>query len=644
MNSVSLSASPADLSDIETEEAGEVYLHDWQELEFRLWEVLEIDRHILGTYPFERLTAARVRELLSRAKAHALRLAQAYSDADGDHARLLENGEVAVPGRYHELWEEHRREWFAIRNQSDTVASDASVREPLPHIVLQAMVEMFVGANPAFMTYAGFTPSAINLIRVRGTETQKSVFLEKLSTTEWDACLCMTEPQAGSDLSVITTRAERIEGEVFSVTGEKRYITAGMHPLTDNTLYIVLGRVHGAKRTSVSLSAFLVPRYWIEADGRLTPNHVECVRVENKMGLSGCANTHLRFGGTGITRGYLLGNRANVGLLQLQMLMRRARIGTGQLALAMASSAYLRSVRYARERIQGPSFDQSSNPSAPRLPIIQHLDVQRMLLEMRAKVEGCRAVVTQISIHATALQRLRAAGCEREAEQVKRHSGLVLMLSPIAKAYVSDEAWSIASLAIQVHGAIGYLRDLPLEQYARDIKILSIWEGTNYIQSQDLVRDKLGFGRQSLALQYFEEDVRAFLARGGSCPALAREYARVEEALEAMLGAMRWVAEQTCRGELLKVSQFCTRILTMFGDLIAAWGLLEAATVAVRRLGELSAEDPRRAFYIGKVKTMRFFVYNLLPRLFSDAAILAGSDEAYARLEDAEFGFCNPDR
>jgi len=617
----------------------EVYLHDEQEMDFRLFKVLQIDKHILGKPPFENLTKERVLELLAAAKKHAMRLAAGYSDSDGDNARLLETGEVAIPRIYHELWEEHRRDWLAFRTQSDAIVDPDASGEVLPHVVVREISELFTGANPAFMTYAGFTPAAYNVIKLRGTELQKGVFLEKLRTTEWDACLCMTEPQAGSDLSVVSTCASRIEGEVFSVTGEKRYITAGMHPLTRNTVYLVLGRIQGIQSSALSMSAFLVPRFWQEPDGTLVDNSVECIHVERKMGLSGCANTHLRFGTRGITRGYLLGNQANVALLQLQIMMRKARVGTGQIAVALASSAYLHSVRYARRRIQGPSFDQSSNPAAPRLPIIQHLDVQRMLLEMRAKVEGCRAIITQISRYTTRLQQRAVHTLDRSDPIMKRYSELALLLSPIAKAYVSDEAWSIVTLAIQVHGAVGYLRDLPLEQYARDMKILTIWEGTNYIQSQDFVRDKLGFGRESITVQHFEEELREFVLGADAHPELASDYECLGRALDAVLASVRWVAEHANSGQLLKVSQFCTRILQMFGDLLAAWGLLEAAAAANGRLRELAIDDPARPFYRGKIKTMRFFMTNLLPRLFSNSEILAGSGAAYTHVDDAEFGF-----
>ena len=625
---------PAPLSD------SEIYLHDGQEIDFLLWDVLDLEGRYFNQGPFKGLTRSRVKDLLARAKEHANRLAEAYSDADGDDARLLANGDVAIPRSYAALWEEHLRDWFWMRNQSDSVSLGETSREYLPHVVLHAIMEMFSGANPSFMTYAGFTPSAVNLLKARGTDLQRQVFLEKLSKTEWDACLCITEPQAGSDLSGIATTGSHIESEEYSIVGEKRYITAGMHPLTQNTMYIVLGRVAGAKISSLSMSAFLVPRFWVQPDGSLTDNNVECIRVEDKMGLRGCANTHLRFGEGAVTRGYLLGNRANVGLLQVQMLMRKARIGTGLQALAMASSAYLHSVRYARKRVQGPTFDQSSNPAAPRVPIIKHLDVQRMLLEMRAKVEGCRYLLLRISLNGTKLQqRLFETGGSREDALVKRYGSLALMYSPIAKAFISDEAWNIVTQAIQVHGAVGYMRDLPLEQYARDVKIMSIWEGTNYIQAQDLVRDKLGFGRESLVLQHFTEDVRAFLATQDPQSGLGAQYERLNAALDAVLNAMDWVKQRSSEGQLLLISQYCTRLLQMFGDLIAAWGLLDAASVAERRLRDAPADNPRRSFYQGKIKTMSFFFYNLLPRLFTNGDIIRAAEQSYVQIDDTEFGF-----
>jgi acyl-CoA dehydrogenase len=621
-----------------------VYLSDEREMRFFLWELFEVDRRLLGLFPYEGVDRDKVEQLLKKARTHAATLAEAFYEGDRRPAHRAADGSVVIPEVFRGLWREHLRDWLWLRQQGDDLLIHDRKSGRFPHIVNQVVAELFTGANPSFMTYAGFTPAAVGLIRARGSELQKQVMLEKLSSMEWDACFCATEPDAGSDLSAIASTGRKLDGEVYAVRGEKRYISAGMHPLTGNTVYIVLGRVQGASTSALSLSCFLVPRFWREADGSLSPNHVECARVEDKMGLNGCANTHLVFGRSGTSRGYLLGNKANVALLQLAALMRKARIRTGGMGLAMASSAYLHSLRYARERVQGVPFDQSSNPKAAKVKIVQHRDVQRMLLEMKAKVEGCRALLGRISFHSSLIQHFinKPQPESRQVvdeEVVRRHTRLASFYAPIAKAYVSDEAWNIVTSAIQVHGAVGYLRDRPLEQYARDIKILSIWEGTNYIQAQDLVRDKLGFGRQSLVMRDFEEEVAQCLGKSAEFPELAPEFQRLSAALADLRSTLDCVAEQADQARLLEISQFCTRLLAMFGEFIVGWNLMEAACVAAKRLRELAPSDADRPFYRGKIKTAKFYVHNILPGVGAKAAILKAGHASYVEMQSDEFGF-----
>jgi acyl-CoA dehydrogenase len=610
------------------------YLNDTRETEFFLWELFDVERELLGKPPFDKVDRAACEELLAKARLHAEKLDAVNRAGDRDPARLLEDGTVYVPEAYLPVWEEHLREWFWTRRQSETVMTMEPEVARFPGPVFQMMGEMFLGANPSLMTYAGFTPAAYNLIKVRGTERQKAVFLEPLDRVEWDACFCATEADAGSELTAVVTEATQIDGEIYAVTGEKRYITAGMHPLTANTVYLVLGRVKGQPANSLSMSCFIVPRFWPEDDGSLSPNHVECARVEDKMGLNGMANTHLVFGRGGVTRGFLLGNRPNVALLQLAILMRKARIGTGQMALAAAASAHLHSVRYARQRLQGVPFDQSSNPKASRVPIVAHRDVQRMLLEMRARVEASRAILGLISFRAAKMTlAIGQAGTEAE---LQRHGRAVLLYAPVAKAYLSEEAWRIVTLAIQVHGARGYMRDLPLERYARDIKILTIWEGTNYIQAQDLVRDKMGFGLQSVVVSEFAEDLRDFLAGAASFPSLAAEFAALDAALATLLATIDAIGRHAEAGRLLLISQYCTRILEMFGEVLSAWMLLKAATIATAKLEQGTDEAP---FYRGKIKTARFFIHNILPGVTAKAAVFDSADRSYIEIDSDELGY-----
>lgn len=623
----------------------DVYLVDRRELDFFLWEQSPLGS-CLGRAPFESMDRACIDALLDRAQAFAVKLAAAYRASDREPARRADDGSVRIPEAFAALWSEFRRDWSWVRRLGEQATVAGTAGEGVPPLVVQVISEMFMGANPSFMTYGGFTAFALRLIEHHGTESQRQLFTGKLSSDEWDACYCATETQAGSDLTAIATLAEPLGGDVYAITGHKRYITAGMHPLTENTVGVVIARVKAPQQRAFSLSCFLVPWRWPEAGGGLSHNHVECDHVEDKMGFNGCANTHLVFGRSGATRGYLLGNRPDVALPQLITLMRGARISTGQFGLAMASSAYLHSLRHARGRIQGRRFTESADASAPKVPIVEHLDVQRMLLEMRSKVEGCRGLIGKLVGHLTHIERLIAEQAEEAPADpaaargaIDRHRKMVLLYTPLIKAYVSDEAWRIATTAIQVHGGLGYLRDAPVEQYARDIKVLSIWEGTNYMQAQDLLRDKLNYGRQSTLLRYFEEDIRGFLAQGGRWPTLAAEFDALTAALFALGSALDHVRVLAERGEFLVISQFCTRFFEIFAEVVLGWVLLESATVASERLAQLSDDDGERPFYLGKLKSARFYIHNSLRAVAVKADTLRCSDQTFTDISSAEFGY-----
>jgi acyl-CoA dehydrogenase len=630
-----------------------VYLADRRELEFLLWELFDIEHTLFGQAPYQQATRAGVQQMLDRAQQHAGRLAAAFYAADRDPARRVDDQTVHIPPAYHALWQEHLRDWFWMRQQADLCGSAPSGTQPLPHVVtqrlphvvIQAAMEMFFGANPSFMPYSGFTPAACALLRDHGTPLQRQRFLARMESVEWDACMCATEREAGSDLSAVRTSARHLDGEVYAITGEKILVSAGMHSLTGNTLYLVLGRISTSRSSPLSLSCFLVPRHWVEEDGSLSPNHVVCAEVHDKMGLNGCANTRLLFGRDQVTRGYLLGNAPNVALLQLHGLMSRARIETGLFGVSVASSAYLRALRFARRRVQGATFDKSSNPWAPKVAIIEHHDVQRMLLDMKARVEGCRALVGRVTLWASQLQACRHApahgddpagnaGTSAEAERLLR---LIALFSPITKAYVSEEAWGVVTQAIQVHGSAGYLRNSPLEQYARDVKVLTLWEGTTYIQAQDLVRDKLAFGRKAVVMRDFDDEVRRLLVQRDAWPELADDFDRLTQAHGALGAALAELGRQAEAGRLMQLSQFATRFLTAFGDVALAWNLLDAACVAQRRLRALPPGDPQGPFYRGKLKCARYFIRNVLPRVTAIGQLIAQAEHCHVEADSLEF-------
>ena len=328
---------------------------------------------------------------------------------------------------------------------------------------------------------------------------------------------------------------------------------------------------------------------------------------------------------------YLLGERENIGLRQLATMMHMARISTGIYALGLAGRAYMSAAEYADQRIQGTSFKEAFNPKAKKVAIMNHIDVRRMLLEMKSKVEGCRALIHKLTFHQSwvtnlpALEELNPGKSEQYQELKKHHESLVHLLTPIVKAYTSDQAWRVAELAIQVYGGHGYIKDHPVEQVARDVKILSIWEGTSFIQSADLIKDKLAMGRSSKLLALYQTQVNASIERNRAAGAMLAETDALEEALQtfvethALMG--RWVKER----KLELIFAISTRFLEMMAEVTLSWLLLDGAVISVQKLKNL--EDPQdEAFYQGKIAGAQFYVNNILPGVKSKAQIIAKED------------------
>lgn len=317
------------------------YLVDMREMEFFLWEQFRIHDRFVGQPSFDRWSVEELKSIVQRAKDFATVLGCEYQTADQEGCELLPDGTVRLPQSFLRLWEEYRREWVFFRG----LRSPRDYKPALLPLVKQVIFEMFMGANPAFMTYGGFSVPAAKLVLQSGMDAQQRLFVNKLLSYEWDACFCATEPEAGSDITAIRTMGVANGDGSYRISGEKVFISGGMHQLTENTVYFVLARTPSSTPDSYALSCFLVPKFWIDAErGRLEWNNVECIKLEQKMGFCGCANAHLVFGQTGVTRAYLLGARENIGLFQLRTLMSEARSSTGLFALGMASSAYLHSL------------------------------------------------------------------------------------------------------------------------------------------------------------------------------------------------------------------------------------------------------------------------------------------------------------
>ena len=651
---------------------------DLRDQMFLLWEQFRAQDTVLDSQIYPEFDQAFCQYLITHAKDFAYQeMGPLYQVSDRQGARLsyeageLEEacnkeqmGKVILPPGFEQLWQSYKEAgWGRLGSPLEYDGLGA------PYLISQSINEIFMGANPAFMIYSGFASPALYLIDKFGNNQLKSRFCEPLAKNDFAACLCMTEPDAGSDVGNIRTKAIKQDNGMYRIEGEKIFISAGMHDLNENIAYIVLARVEGAKKGTVGLSCFVVPRYQLgDMNGSVAhqkeeqkgsqlgsdldsclgspiDNGVRCVRLEQKMGLHGCATAQISFGQVAPCYGYLLGERENVGLKQLMTMMNLARIATGIYALGMASSAYLNAAEYAGNRIQGTSFKEAFNPRAQRVAIIEHIDVKRMLLEMKSKVEGCRALILKLCMHQSQLMNLNirqanpeqfeqshtAEDKEKIEAQAYRHQSLVNLLTPIVKAYTSDQAFHVAETAIQVYGGHGYISDNPVEQYARDIKVMSLWEGTNFVQSADLFRDKLAMGRHSKLLALYQEEIMNFLNTAKSDEAIFSAFApqakRLEDALNCLVETHKLMGSWIRQQKMERIFAVSTRFLEMMAEVTLGWLLLDSMMVAKRALINLENSNDE-AFYQGKIQSGLFFMNNTLPNVFAKAQVIALEDDS----------------
>lgn len=538
-------------------------------------------------------------------------LACSYRETDEQEAFLTEAGTVQLPDSYPALMVAYREIWARWMS--------AAVDDLMPPPILQnMMVEMFMSGNASFMTYVGFSQPGLSLLGAHGTVELNALYRPALEDLSATACLCITELEAGSDLTRLRALATRQEDGSYRVSGHKWLISAGSHELTDNIYYFVLCRTDPAQSGMVGLSCFLVPRYRFGADGcPSVDNGIRVRDVVQKMGFKGCANALITFSEEVPTEGYLLGEVEGRGLQQLMMMMKPARISTGIFALGLASSAYETAYAYSLQRIQGKRFDQSMSARAPSLPIAEHPDVRRMRLEMAAYTTGCRALLARLG-HCQSIENdLQATVEERRAA-----IDISEVLLPLVKAYNSDSAWRVCETAIQTMGGVGFTRDYPAQQNARDCKVLSIWEGTNHIQALFLLRDKLGMCVRLQRLEVLLAQIKSVVACAEADGRFARQVAVVRDACEAVMAAAQAIGQRVCI-QMNDVSEFAVEFQSALGDLVIAWHLLEAGVIARKALdtGNIAAEDAE--FYAFKVETASFFVHRLLPRGIATARAIA---------------------
>jgi alkylation response protein AidB-like acyl-CoA dehydrogenase len=547
---------------------------------------------------------------------------QIDSDREGAH---FDSGKVTVPASFHKAWELFKEgEWLSM------IEDPKWGGQGMPRAVALAASDYMNGANFAFMMYAGLTHGAGKLVESFGTEQQKELFLKKMYTGEWAGTMLLTEPEAGSDVGALTTSAVKNEDGTYSLTGNKIFISSGEHDLAENIIHPVLARIEGAPEGTAGISLFIVPKIWVNADGSLgEPNDVVCTGVEEKMGIHGNATCSMSLGSKGKCRGMLLGEE-NKGMRNMFLMMNEARLLVGIQAFACASAAYMYAVNYARQRVQGRHLLNMMDKSAPSVPIIQHPDVRRMLLTMKVYVEGMRSLLYYVGM---CDDRIDVADNEEEKTKYK---GIIDLLIPLAKGYVSDRAFDVCNLGVQVYGGYGYIKEYPMEQLLRDCRITPIYEGTNGIQAMDLLGRKLGLNKGKPIMDLMGEIQNTI--------ATARTHAKVEAfagKVEAALNKLGEVAlhlgKTAMSSEVMTAFAHAYPFMEVSGDVVMSWLLLWRATIAAEKL-ENGAKKKDAAFYEGQLKSAEFFVHCVLPVTLGKMDAILATNSAVVDIAEDSFG------
>ena len=606
--------------------------------EFLLFEQLGIEK-LFKTETFKDFSKDDALMMIKEAEKMALNeILPTYAVGDKEGC-TLKDGKVTVPKCFQQPYKKYCEGGWLCPTEPVDVGGQG-----MPVSMATAALEHCYAANFAFLMYPGLTHGAAALILKFGTDEQKEKYMLKMFAGQWTGTMCLTEPGAGSDVGALKTTAKRLPDGTFSITGTKCFISCGDHDLAENIIHPVLARIEGDPPGTSGISIFIVPKYRVNKDGSVGAlNDVHTGNIEHKMGIKGSATCTLNFGDEGKCIGELLGKERE-GLKVMFHMMNEARLEVGMQGLGHASAALEHSIQYAKERIQSALVWEMKLPDAKAVPIIQHPDVRRDLLWMKAHVEGIRAMNY---FAAYCMDMARAFPAEKDKWQ-----GFVELLTPVCKAYSSDKAMEICSKAIDVYGGYGYCQEYPVEQYMRDCKIATLYEGTNGIQALDLVGRKLGQKKGMNVMNMFGE-IGATIAKAKGIDELKPYAARLEEAYNALVDMTMTLAQ------LGKSSGFIIPILNaslyldIFGDVLLGHFLLQSAALASEKLKAIYAEKGVQdskgkkralvhqnadvAFYEGKVACAKYFAVEILCTVKARCEAIKSEEKIPVEMADESF-------
>ena len=583
------------------------YKSNLRDIEFNLYEVLEIQDH-LGSGEWADLDRETVDDILTEIERIATEdFAASYADQDRIPLELID-GEVTIPDSVKKSVSAFKDGGWNRLGLAEEMGGT-----PAPPTVMWAMSEMLFAANTTVQFYAGGGLFARVLFE-EGTEEQKE-FAKLWIERDWGGSMILTEPDAGSDVGAGTTKAVDQGDGTWHIEGVKRFITGGEQDVNENIIHLVLARPEGAGPGTKGLSLFVVPKYLVGDDGSLGPrNGVYATNLEKKMGLKGSTTCEMTFGMDDPAVGYLVGDKHD-GIRQMFRVVESARMMIGTKAMGTLSTGYLNALEYAQERVQGADLTEAADKTAPKVPIIRHPNVRRMLMKQKAYAEGLRALVfytawvqDQIQLHP-------------DDDHWKRRNDLLL---PIVKGYSSEKAYELLATSMQVFGGSGYLQDYPIEQYIRDAKIDTIYEGTTGIQALDLFFRKIARDQGS-ALASLAGEIVAFIKGGSDDDQLGIEREKLGTILDdaqTHLGSMVEHLMASLAGdkeEIYKVGLQTDALLESLAEVVIAWQMLGHAEIAIEKVDE----DP---FYRGKVESARWLLNDVAPKVAARRDAAAAED------------------
>ncbi|MEX1909728.1 MULTISPECIES: acyl-CoA dehydrogenase [Janibacter] len=619
------------------------YKSNLRDIEFNLFEVLGRDE-VLGVEPYQ-VDGETARDMLKEVSRLAENeLAESFADADRNPPIFdPTTSSVTMPGSFAKSYQAYTESGF----WSVDVPAELD-GTPAPPSLKWAMNEMVLGANPAIGMFSA-SYSFANLLYILGTDEQKKL-ARWIIERGWHCTMVLTEPDAGSDVGAGRTKAVDAGDGTWHVEGVKRFITSAESDMTDNVIHFVLARPEGAGPGTKGLSLFIVPKYHVDLEtGELGErNGAYVTGLEKKMGLKVSTTCEVTFGEKEPAIGTLLGGTHD-GIAQMFRVIENARMLVGTKAIATLSTGYLNALEFAKQRVQGADLTQMSDKAAPRVTITHHPDVRRSLMLQKSYAEGLRALVlfTATQQDVVDLEQRRTGAEQIAPDSPAAMAGRVNdLLLPLVKGLGSERAWVLLGTeSLQTFGGSGYLQDYPVEQYVRDAKIDTLYEGTTAIQGQDfffrkIIRDQAqALGHLATQIQQFAQDVEA---QGGRLTQERRLLAQALEDTQGILGAMvgpLTASDPRQEGgdvtNLYKVGQNTTRLLLAAGDLVIGWLLLRQAAVAVDALESAQGKDVD--FYTGKIAAARFFATQVLPRLASERAIAEATDNALMEVPEAAF-------